>query len=114
MTPVLLPLLQDSASYGNGQNAGRQIGREWTVTATKVDKVPVGFADAMMAGAEAATVNSPSLFCCTGWSGEGVHAAVQGAHVHHSGGHSVRRYAVEVAFQELPYLFARCRPQSPQ
>ena len=52
-TPVLLPPLQDSASYGSGQNAGGQVGWGWTVAATKVDKVPVGFADVMESRVEA-------------------------------------------------------------
>ena len=30
MISVLVPPLQDSRSYESGQNAGRQIGRQWT------------------------------------------------------------------------------------
>ena len=50
---VLLPRLQDGRSYQSGQNAGRGVGRYWTVAATKVDKTPVGFGDMMRAKAEA-------------------------------------------------------------
>ena len=39
--PGFLPPIPDSASYKSGQNAGRRIGREWTVLATEVDKAPV-------------------------------------------------------------------------
>ena len=52
LIPVLVPPLQDSRSYESGQNAGRQIGREWTAPATIVDKMPVGDAGMMRAGAE--------------------------------------------------------------
>ncbi len=45
--PVLLPPLPDRFSYGSGQNAGERVGWEWTLPATEVDKVPVGFADVM-------------------------------------------------------------------
>ena len=93
--PVLLPPLQDSASYGSGQNAG-------------------GPADVMIARVEAATVNSPSLIRGSGGSAEGVHTAIQRAHEHHAAGDGVGRDAVEVALPELPYLFACCRPQSPE
>ncbi len=51
--PVLLPPLQDSASYGSGQNAGRRIEQHWTVAATRVDKMPVGFAYVMVSSLKA-------------------------------------------------------------
>ena len=51
--PVLLPLLLDSRSYGSGQNAGGQIGREWTVAATRPDKTPMGAADGTASRVEA-------------------------------------------------------------
>ena len=40
--PGLVPSLQDSLSYESGQNAGGRLDGEWTVTARKVDKTPVG------------------------------------------------------------------------
>ena len=51
--PVLLPPLLDNRSYGSGQNAGRRVGQHWTVAATKVDKMPVGFADVMVSSLKA-------------------------------------------------------------
>ena len=51
--PVLLPPLQDSASYRSGQNAGRRVGQHWTVAATRVDKMPVGFAYVMVSSLKA-------------------------------------------------------------
>ena len=50
--PGLVPPLLDNRSYENGQDAGGQIGREWTTAAMKVDKMPVGLVDTMAAGAE--------------------------------------------------------------
>ena len=51
--PGLLPRRPDSRSYESGQNAGGQIGREWTAPATKVDKTPVRADDVTRAGFEA-------------------------------------------------------------
>ena len=63
--PVLLPLLLDSRSYGSGQNAGRQIGREWTVAATRLDKTPAlaadGTASRVEAGIRASQASSSSF-----------------------------------------------------
>ena len=53
LIPGFLPLLQDSGSYGSGQNAGRRVGQHWTVAATKVDKMPVGFEDVMVSSLKA-------------------------------------------------------------
>ena len=55
LIPAFVPPLQDSRSFGIGQNAGRRVGRCWTAPATKVDRMPVGLADAMTAEAEART-----------------------------------------------------------
>ena len=59
-----------STSTGQSQlwkwtNAGRRVGRYWTVVATKVDKMPVGYANVMVGGVEArnpsrSLVQSPS------------------------------------------------------
>ena len=53
MIPVLLPRSWGSRSYESGQNAGRRVGQHRTVAATKVDKMPVGFADVMVSSLKA-------------------------------------------------------------
>ena len=82
MIPGFLPLLQDSGSYGSGQNAGRRVGQHWTVAATKVDKMPVGFADVMVSSLKAGiragsgwAAQSPSSWSAGGLGAVGDRAA---------------------------------------
>ena len=70
-----LPLLQDSGIYENGQDAGGQIGREWTTAAMKVDKTPVGLVDAMAAGAEARNPGRSAAQSPSSSSADGLGAA---------------------------------------